>query len=67
MTVTLTAKHDVSKSDDNDNETCCSDKVSEPNFLFTITYKWKLLITHFFKVGTQHKKTNSNRGKSVSL
>jgi hypothetical protein len=39
MTVTLTAKHDVSKSDDNDNETCCSDKVSEPNFLFTITYK----------------------------
>jgi predicted membrane channel-forming protein YqfA (hemolysin III family) len=26
MTVTLTAKHDVSKSDDNDNETCCSDK-----------------------------------------
>ncbi|XP_044258560.1 progestin and adipoQ receptor family member 3 [Tribolium madens] len=26
MTVTISAKHDVSMSDDNDNETCCSDK-----------------------------------------
>lgn len=34
MTVTLVAKHDVSKNDDNDNETCCANKVSELNFSY---------------------------------
>lgn len=30
MTVTICAKHDIQKTDDNDNETCCTEKVSEP-------------------------------------
>ena len=39
MTVSITAKHDIPKTDNNDNETCCSDKVSELYFLLVVNVK----------------------------
>lgn len=49
MTVSISPKHDVA-TDDNDNETCCTDaKVSELDFSFTSVYVSQLKVKSVVK------------------